>query len=859
MLIIFLPWILFSQERNPNQQVVQDHYEYCDYNLYSIPAGILSLCEAEYGNGCGMGDGFTDFAVEEIENYGSGCDDLNGTGWSQYLDLGPAILYPGLTHDFTMKTGYDEQFATIWIDFNDDEDLTSDEIILFDFEMTESGQFYTASVTIPTDATPGLHYMRARTNWQASCDDPCNQYSYGETEDYYVLIGSAESGTVEGWVSELDGGTPIENATVTLDGQINYTATTSADGYYFIDYVFIGEYELNCNKTGFNQQDENITIEDEDALQKDFELTAPNIIVDPLEIEVDLSINGSEEQIVTIQNTGNGHLDWAASVQILGDNNEAQFDLQFQHPVAFGGGESGIETDGIHIYTTKWNTGDILKYDLEGNYIETLSISAVVRDLAYNGTYFYGSAGTYTVTEMDFENEEIISTFTAPTMVRAIAYNEDEDVFYANNYSSPIVKFDLAGTNLGEFDCGPEGENYYGFAYDPASAGGPFLWGYAQSGQSNNEIIQIQLPGGIETGFTLDVKDKLSGQVFNMAGGLFTHPNLVFGKWTLGGLVQNEWIWGLELADAETWLGISPNTGSMDPGTTEDIILDFDATDMEPGTYTAGILITTYPQVGNPVVEVILNVSGIDFLPCEILEETNCMDVHLTWSLCPAGSPMADSFYVYKNDIFLANTFDTAFSDLSVEPDVLNTYTVSAFYYGMESIPSETTEVEIPMPEDLEPTNLGVSTNGNVVILSFDTPEACVDPNGYNLYMDGNYLKSGTSNEFMVDWENHSYYVTAVYYFGESMPSNEIIFTGLEEVDQFNIKVYPNPAKNHIIIESGKSVQEIRLLDHSGKVLEIDHSGKNYIRMDVNDHPQGIYFLLIQTDETTYLQKIIIN
>ena len=53
------------------------------------------LCVPEYSTGCGMGDGFTDFAVEEIQNYGSGCaDNMGYDGWSQYLELGPAFLLP---------------------------------------------------------------------------------------------------------------------------------------------------------------------------------------------------------------------------------------------------------------------------------------------------------------------------------------------------------------------------------------------------------------------------------------------------------------------------------------------------------------------------------------------------------------------------------------------------------------------------------------------------------------------------------------------------------------------------------------------------------------------------------------------
>ena len=50
--------------------------------------------------------------------------------------------------------------------------------------------------------------------------------------------------------------------------------------------------------------------------------------------------------------------------------------------------------------------------------------------------------------ELDFENAALVSTFVAPTNVRAIAYNHDEDVFYANNWSTNITIFDASGTSF---------------------------------------------------------------------------------------------------------------------------------------------------------------------------------------------------------------------------------------------------------------------------------------------------------------------------------------------------------------------------------------------------------------------------
>ncbi|MCD4730355.1 MAG: hypothetical protein K8R74_07135, partial [Bacteroidales bacterium] len=245
---------------------------------------------------------------------------------------------------------------------------------------------------------------------------------------------------------------------------------------------------------------------------------------------------------------------WAQSSYDIGPKkpiqpiaSDAIFDLQFEWPVGVGGGEAGIETNGTYIYTTKWNgTGEYYRYGMDGSYIEQITIAgaAGTRDLAFDGTYFYGAAANTTVFQLDLDGASLVSTFSAPTDCRAIAYNEDDDAFYANNWGSNITKFDMAGTNLGSWAVGPVGDSYYGFAYDNYCSG-TYLWGYAQVGASLSELVQMSLPDGAETGLTFDVGSVLSA--VDMAGGMCIDDNLVSGAWTIMGTCQNVNIWGVEL------------------------------------------------------------------------------------------------------------------------------------------------------------------------------------------------------------------------------------------------------------------------------------------------------------------------
>ncbi|MCB2219670.1 MAG: T9SS type A sorting domain-containing protein [Bacteroidetes bacterium] len=821
-----------------------------------------NLCIPEYNTGCSMGDGFTDFAIAEIENYNSNCEDNTGyDGWSEYLELGPAILLPGNAYDCFMQTGYSNQYVTIWIDFNDDFILTTDERVLIDFIMEDVGTMYTASVSIPSNAQPGLHIMRARTNWQNPASDPCENYGYGEAEDYMVQVGEAAFGSMGGSVTLLTGGIPVENATITMTGEFtNYEVMTGSNGIYILDEIMVGDYDVTCYKEGYNTETTSVTIEEDVLLNQNFQLTHPQINVSPISLSVELEQNTTTTETLNILNDGDGELNWSASIAILNNSADDLYDLQFQYPVSGGGGEAGIESDGDFIYTTKWNGPQILKYDLDGNLLETFTIPGVLglRDLAFDGTYFYGSAGIPVLNEMDFENKTLISSITSPVNIRAIAYNENQDAFYVNNWSDPVTIIDKSGNTLGSFITGPVGENYYGFAYDDSTPGGPFLWGYGQTGTSQNHLIQMQLPSGSETGFTIDIADKLAGTLYNSAGGLFMESNLEYGLWTLGGLVQNQYIWGLDMGDSQTWLNISPNSGVLAPGTNTDIDVEFNSTDLEGGVYEAQIQFTSWPDVGSPVVDVELTVLGGYVHPCNLQGVITCTDIYLTWELCPAGNPDPDSYNIYRDDELIANVTEQEYNDLFLIPETTYAYEVTAMFGGDESMPSPTEEIEVQLPENLEPTNLHVEVISGDPYLVFNPPTGCLAPDGFNLYRDGNLI--GTiSSPVPIEWGLYEYMVTALYYFGESGPSNSVLITGIEEQDQASFNIYPNPVADQLNVYAETAIQKLTLINNQGKpVYEIEKPGKE-IKIDVSGMATGLYFLRIDWKDSSVIRKIILQ
>jgi hypothetical protein len=171
-----------------------------------------------------------------------------------------------------------------------------------------------------------------------------------------------------------------------------------------------------------------------------------------------------------------------------------------------------------------------------------------LRDLAWDGYYFYGSDVTTTIYCFN-QSGTLINTITSPVATRAIAYDNVNDAFWVNNFATTLTLVSRTGTTLNTITTPP---SMYGCAYDNVTPGGPFLWIF--TGTSTGGGCQIQ-KYVIATKTLTTVNHSVSGDfgAASIAGGLFSHPNIVPGKYTVGGLAQGSLkLFGYEVGSTGT-------------------------------------------------------------------------------------------------------------------------------------------------------------------------------------------------------------------------------------------------------------------------------------------------------------------
>lgn len=82
------------------------------------------------------------------------------------------------------------------------------------------------------------------------------------------------------------------------------------------------------------------------------------------------------------------------------------------------------------------------------------------------------------------------------------------------------------------------------------------------------------------------------------------------------------------------------------------------------------------------------------------------------------------------------------------------------------------------------------------------------------------------------------------------------ITTGINEIAEKEVKIYPNPAKDNIIIE-GVTKAKIELSNLQGQVIKSVNVSDDKINMDISDLSNGIYSMKITTNNGIIVKKLL--
>jgi hypothetical protein len=149
-------------------------------------------CIPTSANGTAEGDYVDGVSLADIDNVGSGS--AGGATYHDYTAQS-ATLARGTSYSLQVISGaYEQDVVAAWIDVNGDGVWDDNELVGAD-ATSVAFQIVQFPFTIPNSATLGTTVMRVRCYFpdtdipaEANGPDPCVDFSWGETEDYGIVI-----------------------------------------------------------------------------------------------------------------------------------------------------------------------------------------------------------------------------------------------------------------------------------------------------------------------------------------------------------------------------------------------------------------------------------------------------------------------------------------------------------------------------------------------------------------------------------------------------------------------------------------------------------------------------------------------
>ena len=192
--------------------------------------GASQYCLPTYNNACTSGDHIESFSFNTILNLNTGCTNPGANNYTDYTATFSTNINPNQTYTVTCEAGANwGQYFAVWIDF--DQNLVFDPSEHFDIGYAAAGTSISTPITIPGAVVPGTTTLRVLCHFGTGAigaGDACAAQTWGECEDYAVVIGTPPANEVA--ATSIDG--PMGGCNLGIDtvmGTITNNSTANID------------------------------------------------------------------------------------------------------------------------------------------------------------------------------------------------------------------------------------------------------------------------------------------------------------------------------------------------------------------------------------------------------------------------------------------------------------------------------------------------------------------------------------------------------------------------------------------------------------------------------------------------------
>lgn len=604
-------------------------------------------------------------------------------------------------------------------------------------------------------------------------------------------------GIVSGIVTDENTGDAIPNAKVTIGNRVT---RTNAEGQYSLE-VIRGLKALRVSATGYISYSRTVDIQSDTTFNAS--LNSPQIHTDTDSIIVSSYPYLEQSDSITLSNNGNGTLVWSSiteydNLELIEDstiqrrNTRSLWD-SIQTFATRENAEQAIATDGFFIYTASWmRPGEFNRYTPNGEYVETFYVENVgsIRNLSYDGTYFYGTEATNIIFKIDLDNQMLVDSIeTDIPEIRHCSFNRQDGSLLAGSWNS-LYRIDTAsGTSQQIRD---DLANVYSSAFDNLSAGGPYLWLFSQTSQNNGPsacIRQFNISTGEYTSKT-HYLDDINLTNSSLAGGICASEYVCEGRFVLLADVQNpagsNTIATYEIGCTSNVVKTGKKSGMIEPNGSESISVKANAT--ATGDYTATIKYRA-AVMGRQSNDINVSISAVA-PECDAVQQISIVTdtfhtVTLDWQPVELGNYESVSYLVFNTaSQFAIDTVSettVTYDGLPVGEHCFCVMALSQAGYTCLSAASDTVCVEIePVPCNIA-LAVEATNDGESIFLTWNKP---VGVEYFRIHRDDNAIEEVLYDDSFVDTNvvpEVTYCYTIFAYFEDDI-CNEIVGTACTKI-----------------------------------------------------------------------------
>lgn len=347
----------------------------------------------------------------------------------------------------------------------------------------------------------------------------------------------------------------------------------------------------------------------------------PEISVSPDSLSADLSTGDTTTQTLTISNSGGSDLNFGISMNSLTGDGSQNYAFQFDGVddyVDIPDDPSLQITDFITLET--W-----IKYEVGGTYYQPRILSKGPDGEGYE--LLTTSTGSIRNLEFRIDPGNVISnaSLSAGDWYHiAASYNGSEIKLFVNGNLD--ISLSVSGSlNISTLNLFIGQKSTSGFDKLKGCVDEVRIWNVART-QAEIQADMHREISGTEPGL-------VGYWRFNEGSG-----NTAFDQTPNGndGSLHGGVAWVVSSAPITSWLSVTPTSGTVEAGSSSDITVNFDATGLSGGDYSADIVITSNdPDEQEVTVPVHMHVTGVtDNVPPEIID-------HSTASTAVTGQPIS--------------------------------------------------------------------------------------------------------------------------------------------------------------------------------------------------------------------------